>query len=75
MPRNKYKYHDWAEYFRGHNVLNCNAVHQQSGPCQKVNGREKWACDDECKNVSARAAMKKEWLKKISNDYNHYNKR
>ena len=73
MSQKKYKYHDWDEYFRGHNVLNCNAIQQQSGPCQKAKDKE--GCKDECESVlnrlSARRAMKERWLKKISNHYNN----
>ena len=73
MPQNKYKYHDWDEYFRGHNVLNCNAVHQQSGPCRKANNKRE--CRNECegllKRLSAREAMKESWLKKILKHYNN----
>ena len=71
MPQNKYQYHDWDEYFRGHNVLNCNAADQQSGPCQKVaNKVNRTKCMSECKDVlkrlSDREAMRERWLSKIS---------
>ena len=75
MPQNKYKYHDWEEYFRGGNVLNCNAAQQQSGPCgQKVARVDKTKCGKECENVfkelSVQEAMRKGWLERISEHRN-----
>ena len=74
MPQNKYHWYNWDEYFRGHNVLNCNAVHQQSGPCRKAkNKTHATRCEKECervlKRLSAREAMRERWLKKISKHY------
>ena len=71
MTQNKYKYHDWDEYFRGHNVLNCNAVHQQSGPCRRADNKRE--CTNECegvlKRLSVREAMKERGLKSILKHY------
>ena len=70
MPQNKYHWYNWDEYLRRHNVLNCNAVHQQSGPCGKAKDkRDAKNCMNECKEVlktrETREAKKERWRERI----------